>query len=209
MGRTGTYIALAIMVLVGVFGGAISWAGSGNAPSFIETGYDRLVLRVTGSDPFTRCYERQRWAAEVYYFPVIIEAETPDCYHRPERLSGILIDEFEGLIFLKDARSAEHYVIPCQSVWWSLSPWREVNSPVNFPSRDEMSRVWKVDFIGRKSPYWNFQDRPLAYGHLGMSEHAVIIDRFISVDLVSEYVGYSGQPAGNPVRWETNCDNPH
>ena len=102
-------------------------------------------------------------------------------YSPSRKMAGLWVEGFESSAFFEGARS-----------WADISPqvddqnseltWLSVNSNANLPQREsaDFGSDWslrtttRVEFVGKRSLCsWG-------YGHLGGSEHEVIVERFIS-----------------------------
>lgn len=195
MGRTGTYIALAVLVLVGALGGLASWASSGNAARPVEVIYDRFVLTASGRDPFTRCYTSHRLRNSLYTHQLHFDRDNISCYQKPRRVRGVYIDEFEGGAFVEGMQGNSGIVIPCEN-------------PVELRFRDQRTRgvigldggptrFWLLDFEGRETPEWPHERAfvPLTWGG---SNKVIIVERINSRQLLTE---------APQVR--VSCDSPH
>lgn len=190
--------AIVVALLLGF--AFVYWVEQGNAPQAVRGIYDDIARTVTGEDPQRRCYTNrlQPDGTEIRQF-----AGSRACYDflPPRRFSGIYVDEFEGQMFLEGAGEAKRYVIPCRQIWFSVDEQSDVSRWKGFDKSDDLSRVWLVDFIGRATP-----SAPKGqYGHMGVSEGEVLVDRVISARLLGTYEGYSYYGKDDLVTWQENC----
>ena len=213
MGRTGTFVALAVMVLVGVFGGLASWASSGNATRPVELVYDRIARFLTSNDPMTRCWASAEYAAQFPRYHYVDDDKSRDCYLAPREFKGIYIAEFEGDAFLENVTPSIRYDFSiCDAPWLYFDNQTRGMNLISFPNPDYKNQVWELRFIGRRSPEFDFITLPHRYGHLGVSQHAILVDRIIEARLLRTYEGFGDDPDNNFIDQrlpEVSCDNPH
>lgn len=202
MGRTGTYIALAVMVLAGVLGGLASWASTGAAAEPVEIAYDHTIRTLTGRDPYTRCYELFQFYFPGPAFPVNFEQRDRGCFGPPERVTGIFIDEFEGQFFLEGVAPSSTYRIPCDWMALIMDDLSVMPTQPNPLTEKRGGRIWYVEFLGRRSPDWNFDKAVLSYGLMGNSQSALIVDEMTSAILIRTYTGYSGSGDASFIDFE-------
>lgn len=195
MGRTGTFIALAVMVLVGVLGGLASWASSGNATRAVEVTYDRFVSTATGHDPFTRCYTAKRLSNSFYTHEIVFDHELMSCYQPLSRIRGIYVDEFEGGAFLEGIQGNADIAIPCENPV-ELS-FRSQRIQGAIAQGGGTTRLWLLDFEGRKTPEWPYKRTfvPLTWGG---SNKVIVVEHI-----------YSRRLLAHVPRITVSCDNPH
>jgi len=99
------------------------------------------------------------------------------CYRMapPERMRGIWIDEFEGSRFLPGLTAAPAADPAGPRIWLDMDAHPVPALPAE---RRRPGGVYLVDFIGRRTLY------PGHYGHMGMSEQEVVVQRLISARAV-------------------------
>jgi hypothetical protein len=83
------------------------------------------------------------------------------------RWQGLWRHEFEGSRFCAVPATACDYNSKGDKVWLTYDP-----------VRGKWGALYSVDFIGRKTMYKG------PYGHLGMSDHEIIVDRVMSIKMV-------------------------
>jgi hypothetical protein len=172
-------IALAILAAALLF---LAWAASSEAliaPRPLRQLWDAANRLIGRPDPHTACFTKKiEQGATVFAF-----AGPRDCYHfgPPRVFSGIYIDEFEGQSFLEGQHPPGPY--RDQSVWISFD---EKSDKSVAPLLHSMTptRIWRIRFVGRKT------DRAGTYGHLGMSNSEVLVDRVLEARLLGAYQGY-------------------
>ncbi|WP_156349024.1 MULTISPECIES: hypothetical protein [unclassified Sphingomonas] len=148
--------------------------------------YDRSVLFLTGNDPLTRCWKRERDGS--FEFDAFIGARRCYDFAPPKSYDGIYIDEFEGQRFVPQERLNGRYdQVP--RIWFSMDERSDLRiEPLVGMQRtdkgDGRTRVWRVRFVGREPK------RTGRYGHMGMSRRMVLIDRLVSADQLATYDGY-------------------
>lgn len=211
MGRLGTGIFLFGIVLVATVGGLASWASSGNASGLVETAYDLIVKRLAGRDPMTRC-----WSSVLvgqYQTEEVLDAiDRRECYLEPRRFKGIYISEFEGGGFVPNASPSEAYTISiCHDFWLGMDEQSLGLDLFANPTSLDGGQVFQVDFIGRPSPDLPQVPLPARYGHMGVYQNAIMVDRIISARLLRTFSGYSGTGTSGFISYvwpETSCDSP-
>ncbi|MGN6589911.1 MAG: hypothetical protein ACTHKE_06445 [Sphingomicrobium sp.] len=110
-------------------------------------------------------------------FGVIYEGIPFDqCYKMdpPRRWAGLWRNEFEGSQFCPAPATNCGY----DSAGKKISPSYWLEESIRFPEAIKKRRfggLYAIEFDGRKPTY------PGAYGHMGMSDQAVIVDRLISI----------------------------
>lgn len=100
---------------------------------------------------------------------------TDKCYRmtEPRRMRGVWIDEFEGSRFVPGARSVAEAERAEPQIWLDVETKRIAGLfDPDGPSFD--ARAFEVDFVGRRTLVAG------QYGHLGGSDHTMIMDRLIS-----------------------------
>lgn len=114
------------------------------------------------------------------------------CYRMtpPERMRGIWIDEFEGSRFLPGLTAAPATDPPGPHIWLEMDAHPVPALP---EERRGQGRVVLLDFIGRRTLY------PGNYGHLGMSEHEVVVQRLISAREIAPGARSDAEPV-EPAR---------
>lgn len=208
MGRTGTFIALAVMVLVGVFGGVASWASSGNATRPVAAAFDQISLQMTGNDPRKRCFR--------VYFPdttikwLALDYSTTDmsCYSPPRRYEGYLQVSHMGEQF--DETGCD---------WIGLNRSKQVVRGVVFATHPNLPRdpksvptgyetyLYRISFVARTSP----KLRKLVNTPVGTSRGYDIImlaERILSVSQIRDVEAWEdGARSSETIR--ASCDSPH
>jgi hypothetical protein len=132
------------------------------------------VLRVgTGLHHFIGFPCQIRWTEGEYSFARSIPAD--ECYRMTPRqaMRGVWIRSYEGSEYWPGARSASELEPAPGGIWLDIEG---LGLRDRFPPPEwEELRAFEVVFEGRQTLYAG------AYGHLGGSDHHVIVDRFISV----------------------------
>jgi hypothetical protein len=170
-------VAAILGVFVFLIGWAI-WSHSYSAPRFVRAGYDHTVNALFDYDFQTRCAEK--FDGHIGFLG------GPDCgeYGPSTSFRGIYIDEFEGQSFLEGAQPASVYQTD-EHVWLTIVPDADI-SAFNEIDPDEASdsRIWLVHFSGRNST------RNAAYGHFGMFDSEILVEKVKSAELLNEFDGY-------------------
>jgi hypothetical protein len=107
-----------------------------------------------------------------------------DCYRMlpPQRMRGVWLNEFEGSKFFPG-----YSTDPGPSLRSTL--WLEVDRPAisritgrnfNWRSKGPQPKLVLLDFIGRRTAISG------PYGHMGMSDHYVVVDRILSAQVLDE-----------------------
>ncbi len=96
---------------------------------------------------------------------VIVSAKTEQCFKMlpSRRWRGLWRNDFEGSQFCPEPATKCDFNSPGERIWLSEKPDRR-------PDR----KLYRVEFIGRKTLYKG------AYGHMGASDHEIVMDRMIS-----------------------------
>lgn len=139
-----------------------------------------LPLGVLGIYP---CASRQKESG----IEVIVGVPVDQCFKMlpAERFRGIWLDQFEGSTFFEGASDAEtvkaelrrRMATPTADGEWL--GWDDANRAVSLP-RSSNARLIAIDFIGRRTAYRG------RYGHMGMSNSEVVVDRMISARPIYE-----------------------
>lgn len=195
MGRTGTIIALAMMVLVGVLGGLASWASSGNATRPVEVIYDRFVSTAFGRDPFTRCYTSHRLDNPFFSHKLDFDDNKISCYQSLRRIRGVYVDGFEGGAFIEGVQGNSSIVIPCENQVGLRFRDQRTRGAIGVGGGP--TRLWLLDFEGRKSPEWP-HERTFAPLTWGGSNKVIVVERINSKRLLTDV-----------PRITVSCDSPH
>jgi hypothetical protein len=160
---------------------------------FVLGGAAALYLAAVNitNDPPAYVYEsmsNRLWAASgLHYFaptcsrPEVVGDEVvsvgipvDECYRmtEPQRMRGVWLDEFEGSRFLPVGPE------PAKIGMDELDIWLDVHKnrvPGLFDRDPDLGfRVLEIEFIGRQTRF------PGRYGHMGMSEHQVVVERLIA-----------------------------
>jgi hypothetical protein len=112
-----------------------------------------------------------------------------DCYaHNPgrgdaacfafsasEKIAGIWIPEFEGSMFFETTVEQPRYVELSEN-----TPWLEIapSAKLHVLPNTTIQKAYYVEFVGRRST------EPGMFGHMGMSENEVLVDRMLKIKLV-------------------------
>lgn len=107
----------------------------------------------------------------------------------PRRWTGLWNDEFEGSRFCPAPAKACSFSSPGDRVWLTYS---EDAGP---PSAQSSGDLYAIEFVGRRTL------RRGRYGHMGGSQHEVLVDRVISITPV-----HGGQHQSGGVRNEWLAD---
>ena len=123
------------------------------------------------------CASRQKESG----IEVIVGVPVDQCFKMlpAKRFQGIWLDEFEGSIFVDGVRDVEaakaelrrRLAAPAAHMEWL--GWDDTNRADLLPPSSN-ARLVAIDFIGRRTMY------PGRYGHMGMSNSEVVVDRMIS-----------------------------
>jgi hypothetical protein len=128
---------------------------------------DRLTVAL-GLPPFSCTYKAKDKYGE-YYASIPID----ECvkFDPPQRWRGLWRDEFEGSRFC-----------PSPAKTCGQSDLRPIVWLAGFATRNAHpdGALYAVDFIGRRTSYEG------SYGHLGMSDHEVLVDRMISIKVIEQ-----------------------
>lgn len=170
--------AYMLLLLIGV-----SACGEDTPLAAYQNPFD-AVGSVIGYDfGVSSCYKEEESDGET------IHAARPfdQCYKMqpPRRHRGIWLDEFEGSRFFEGATdpAAVRNMIRDRARRERRGPWGEWlefarEDKSTLPSRN--ARLLAIEFIGRRTLYRG------SYGHFGMSETQIIVDRVISARPVYE-----------------------
>jgi hypothetical protein len=112
------------------------------------------------------------WREEQTEFgPVMHSLPTDECFRmtEPRRMKGVWIDEFEGSRFVPGARDTTGVEVEPFGIWLNV----HTNRIAGLVEEPHELRAFEVEFIGRQTLYRG------SYGHMGMSEHEVIMDELI------------------------------
>ncbi len=133
--------------------------------------------------PFPCAYTKMYDGVEV-----IESVETDKCVQmtQPQRWSGLWRNEFEGSQFCPRAAMRCSYESTPSRIWLH---WDEREQPDG--------ALYAVEFIGRRTRY------PGMYGHLGGSEHEIIVDRMISIRQLEPG---PKRPTPAEVEWWKRCE---
>jgi hypothetical protein len=102
---------------------------------------------------------------------VIVGVPTERCFkmHAPQRWSGLWRNDFEGSQFCpRPARTCDHRS-EGERIWLTEKPDRRGDG-----------KLYRVEFVGRKTIYKG------AYGHMGASDHEIVVERMIRLREVSK-----------------------
>ncbi|MBL0914956.1 MAG: hypothetical protein IBJ13_05410 [Sphingopyxis sp.] len=163
--------------------GAVAYGGTADAPRSLKASNDWVVRLATGTDPLGRCFERidesERLAVYGFIGPRACYSFDP-----PREFSGIYVDEFEGQQFIQTKNLRLPVVAPAQSIWLDFDTLSDLGPLKNKP--DDGTQLWHVRFIGRQA------NSSSAYGHMGMSDGAILVDRVLSATMLANTQGYAG-----------------
>ena len=119
------------------------------------------------------CYVKEGGTGAVVAYGMI---PLDQCYKfdRPQRMRGLWRNEFEGSQFCTEpAKECSWPEIDKRS---QPVVWLDLAKPLPAELRPARGGgLYAVDFIGRRTSYRG------AYGHFGMSDYAVLVDRMISM----------------------------
>jgi hypothetical protein len=161
-----------------------AWSASYRAPQFVRIGFDKVTYAVTGFDLESRCLNHSKSGD----LATIEFVGSRACYnfHEPRVFKGIYIDEFEGQRFIEGAMPAARYK-PKDKVWLEIDERSDLSAAHQFTSRKKKgTAIWLIEFEGQKA----IRTRGGGFGHFGMSEDLVIVDKVLSAQLVYEQPGY-------------------
>lgn len=91
----------------------------------------------------------------------------------PQRMKGVWIDDFESSRFFVGANDASEAEVGLGGIWLDLGTHR-----IPGLSREATVaglRAFEIEFVGRQTLVAG------KYGHMGTSDHEVVVDRLISV----------------------------
>lgn len=165
-----------------------AWSASYRAPEFVRKGFDKFTYAVTGFDLESRCANLRQYHDKSDDFEVIEFVGSRACYnfHEPRVFKGIYIDEFEGQRFIEGAMPSARYA-PKDKVWLEIDEKSDLSAARQIVSRKKKGTgIWLIEFEGQKA----IQTRGGGFGHFGMSEDLVIVDKVLSAQLVYEQPGY-------------------
>jgi hypothetical protein len=161
-----------------------AWSTSYRAPEFVRKGFDKFTYAVTGFDLESRCLNHSKSGdLETMEF-----VGSRACYnfHEPRVFKGIYIDEFEGQRFIEGAMPAARYK-PKDTVWLEIDEKSDLSAARQIVSRKiKGTGIWLIEFEGQKA----IRTRGGGFGHLGMYEDLVLVDKVLSAQLVHEQLGY-------------------
>jgi hypothetical protein len=161
-----------------LLGGAAYWVERGSAPRLVAAGYDRIVSFAFGKDPFRRCV---RLEGDVMTF---IGPRACYTFESPRKFAGIYIDEFEGQRFVEGA-NGDLPIRATDRVWFSYDEKSDLSAVPQFVhGKNSDTRVWRVRFVGRKTSGKG------GFGHFGMSDSHVLVDRVESAKWLYRKEGY-------------------
>jgi len=118
---------------------------------------------------------------------VIVRMRDDQCFKMlpARRFRGVWLDEFEGSIFIEGARDVKtakaelrrSLAVPVGNGEWL--DWEDTKRNSVLPPSAN-ARLIAIDFVGRRTAY------PKRYGHMGMFNSEVIVDRVISARPIYE-----------------------
>lgn len=106
---------------------------------------------------------------------------TPDrvdkCFQMlpPQRWKGLWRDDFEGSRFCPAPAESCSYASPGDAVWLTF-----IDTP-GWQQGRPRGGLYAIEFIGRRTAQKG------SYGHLGMSQHEVLVDRLISLKALNNH----------------------
>ncbi len=163
----------------------LAWDGRRERPS-INVVYDRSIYFLTGEDPVTRCWKREREGQAEW--DAFIGARRCYAFAPPRIYDGVFVDEFEGQRFVPDDwPDGRRYSAP--DIWFEMDEKSDLRvEPLvgigDTKMADDRSRLWRVRFVGRETA------RPGHYGHLGVSRRMILVDRLLIAKPIAIYDGY-------------------
>lgn len=188
MQKAGVRLALASILVCG---------GCGSSPLPSEGGrtiYDTVHRSITGVDAESRCTTKDTSEGLTFYGRKL--ARTCRAWNAPRSYHGIFIQEFEGDRFIENAVPALRYVSK-RRIWLAFDQKSDASRVPELKAPDGHTKIWHVAFVGRSNHYAG------RFGHLGMSDGEVLVDRVISARKLATYDGYL--PDG--VVTDLNSDN--
>ncbi len=104
--------------------------------------------------------------------PVIESLPTDECVQmtEPQIWTGIWRDEFEGSQFCAAPATRCAFDSQAERVWLA-----QRDKSFKGGQRPYDGSLYAVEFLGRRTKY------PGSYGHLGVSQHEIIVDRMLSI----------------------------
>ena len=104
-------------------------------------------------------------------------AELEQCFGMTpmRRWRGLWRNDFEGSRFCPPPAQECSYDTPGDRVW--LSVWAKLPEDIR---QGRFGDLYAVDFVGRRTVHSG------RYGHMGMSDHEMVVDRLISIERVPE-----------------------
>jgi len=97
---------------------------------------------------------------------MVIGQPTDQCFRMlpAQRWRGLWRNDFEGSQFCPEPATTCGFDTPGDRIWLSFRPERRMDR-----------KLYRVEFVGRRTMYKG------AYGHMGASDHEIIVDRMIAV----------------------------
>lgn len=160
----------------------MAYGGTADAPRSLRATNDWVVRWATGTDPFGRCYERREENGVAVY--AFIGSRACYSFEPPREFDGIYVDEFEGQEFIVTKNLRLPVVSPARNTWLDFDELSDRGPLTHRP--DASTRLWHVRFVGRQT---NSSGR---YGHKGMSDEVVLVDRVLSAKMLAKTHGYAG-----------------
>jgi hypothetical protein len=157
-------IRLALAVVTVIFLASIS-ACKRTKPELSEEGIQRLRTAMPGMSE--KCLDKMRMG-DLDPFP----ERTDQCFEmmKPQLWRGLWRDEFEGQRFCPaPARKCSEDDEEKGRIWISFPNHRSPNG------RGPTEKTYVIRFIGRRTLV------PGMYGHMGMSEHEIIVDKLLMI----------------------------
>jgi hypothetical protein len=113
---------------------------------------------------------------------VIVSAPVDRCFRMlpPRRWRGLWRNDFEGSQFCPEPATRCDYGTEKEQIWLTERPDKRPDG-----------KLYRIEFIGRKTMYKG------AYGHMGASDHEIVMDRLIAAQEVAKprAAGKPGRPA--------------
>ena len=100
---------------------------------------------------------------------VLVGEPTEECVKMsaPQRFRGLWRNDFEGSQFCPEPATTCKFDAPGDRIWLNEKPNAHADR-----------KLYRVEFIGRKTLYKG------PYGHMGVSDHEIIVDRMISKEVL-------------------------
>lgn len=189
MRRWAAGIAVAVLAVPLAYWAVDRWTYSGRAPRAVAVGWDRMARLVLGYDPYRRC----ALPLETLPSGTQVASSLPDrdCldFGPARRFNGVYFDEFEGQLLIEGTPKGPPFREPSDHVWLEFDERTVYDANTKAllrPDDSGKTRVFMIEFIGRKTA------RKGQYGHMGASQHEVLVNRVVGARKIHETSGYAG-----------------